>query len=66
MGGAVWLTEPVREQYRAQWRRGLQGALNYYRALPLRPAQAADDALHAVELPAATVNVQVPTTVLWG
>jgi epoxide hydrolase 4 len=66
MGGAVWLTEPLREQYRAQWRRGLQGALNYYRASPLRPAQAADDALHAVELPAATVNVQVPTTVLWG
>lgn len=66
MGGATWLTEAVREQYRALWRHGLQGALNYYRASPLRPAQAADDALHTIELPAAMVNVQVPTTVLWG
>jgi epoxide hydrolase 4 len=66
MGGAAWLTTPLREQYRALWRQGLQGALNYYRASPLRPAQAADDALHTLELPAAMVNVHVPTTVLWG
>jgi epoxide hydrolase 4 len=66
MGGAAWLTDSLREQYRAQWRHGLQGALNYYRASPLRPAQAADDALHTLELAAAMVNVPVPTTVLWG
>ena len=34
----AWLTEAVRDQYRAVWRAGLTGGCNYYRASPLRPA----------------------------
>jgi epoxide hydrolase 4 len=66
MGGAPWLTEEVREQYRGVWRHGLEGALNYYRASPLRPPLGADDAIHTLVLPGDATAVQVPTTVLWG
>ena len=70
LGGAnkpAWLTPAVRAQYREVWSRGLDGALNWYRASPLRPPAGADDpALAAVVLPDSVVNVRVPTTVLWG
>jgi pimeloyl-ACP methyl ester carboxylesterase len=66
MCAATWLTDAVADQYRALWRHGLQGGLNYYRASPLRPAQASEDALQTLALPAASVTVPVPTTVLWG
>ncbi len=63
----AWLTPALRAQYRDVWSRGLDGALNWYRASPLRPPQGADDpALAAVVLPDSVVNVRVPTTVLWG
>ena len=66
-GGAGWLTPEIRDQYRAVWRQGLDGALNYYRASPLRPpVDASDTALQQLVLPASVVNVAVPTTVLWG
>jgi pimeloyl-ACP methyl ester carboxylesterase len=65
-GGAAWLTPAVREQYRAVWRRGLTGALNYYRGSPLRPASDAGDLLHTLVLPDEAVTVRVPTTLLWG
>jgi pimeloyl-ACP methyl ester carboxylesterase len=65
-GAAAWLTPAVREKYRAVWRQGLSGPLNYYRASPLRPALAPGDALQTLVLPDAAVRVQVPTTVLWG
>lgn len=65
-GEAAWLTPSLRDQYRANWQRGLTGPLNYYRASPLRPAAGPQDALHSLELPAAAVTVRVPTTVLWG
>ncbi len=65
--GPGWLTPALRAQYRDVWARGLDGALNWYRASPLRPPQGADDpALAAVVLPDSVVNVRVPTTVLWG
>jgi len=65
--GNGWLTPAVRAQYRDVWSRGLDGALNWYRASPLRPPKGADDpALAAVVLPDSVVNVRVPTTVLWG
>ena len=66
MGGAAWLTDALRAQYRALWRQGLDGALNYYRASPLRPSSATTDAIHTLVFPPALVTVRVPTTVLWG
>jgi epoxide hydrolase 4 len=66
MGGSTWLDEPMRERYRDVWRQGLDGALNYYRASPLRPPVSASDAIHTLALPAEMTTVRVPTTVLWG
>lgn len=66
MGDAAWLDEPMRERYRTVWRLGLEGALNYYRASPLRPPLLADDPVHTLVLPSEAVTVRVPTTVLWG
>jgi len=66
-GQADWLTPEVRQQYRDVWRQGLDGALNFYRASPLRPPEGPDDdSLRKLVLPASVVNVAVPTTVLWG
>jgi epoxide hydrolase 4 len=69
LGSPAWLTPAVREQYREAWHnggRGLTGALNYYRASPLRPATETDPSLLKVELPDEAVTSRVPTTVLWG
>jgi epoxide hydrolase 4 len=66
MGGSAWLDAPTRERYRKVWRYGLEGALNYYRASPLRPPQSASDAIHTLALPSEMTTVRVPTTVLWG
>jgi epoxide hydrolase 4 len=66
MGGCAWLDEAARERYREVWRHGFEGALNYYRASPLRPPQAASDAIHTLALSPDMTNVRVPTTVLWG
>ena len=35
--GGGWLTDDMRERYRAVWRTSLRGGCNYYRASPLRP-----------------------------
>ncbi len=64
--GHGWLTDAVRQRYRAVWDQGLSGGLNYYRASPLRPPRPEDPAAAAVELPQAMLTVQVPTHVLWG
>jgi pimeloyl-ACP methyl ester carboxylesterase len=64
--GAGWLTETVREQYRAVWRQGLRGGCNYYRASPLRPPTKPDDPVMRIRFAPGDVTVQVPTTVLWG
>ena len=67
LASAEWLTPALRAQYRAVWQQGLDGALNYYRASPLRPpADVQDTALQQLVLPPSVVNVAVPTTVLWG
>ncbi len=66
MGGGAWLDEPTRERLRDVWRDGLEGALNYYRASPLRPPLSASDAIHTLALPPEMTTVRVPTTVLWG
>lgn len=65
-GHAAWLTPPMRQRYREIWSYGLEGALNYYRASPLRPATPGDDTLRRLELPPTVLNVEVPTSVLWG
>lgn len=66
-GPAAWLTPAVREQYRAVWSQGLDGALNWYRASPLRPPSGPDDpSLAQLQLPDSVVRITVPTTVLWG
>jgi pimeloyl-ACP methyl ester carboxylesterase len=66
MGAAAWLTDALREQYRALWRHGLEGPLNYYRASPLKPALTPSDAIHTLAFAPEFVTVRVPTTVLWG
>lgn len=62
MGADAWLDEATRGSYRAVWRQGLEGPLNYYRASPLRPG----DTVRTLALPAEAVTVRVPTTVLWA
>ena len=64
--GGGWLTEAVKAQYRAVWRAGLTGALNYYRASPLRPPTAPDSPVMAVRFPPEFVTVRVPTHVIWA
>ncbi|MEO7244364.1 MAG: alpha/beta fold hydrolase [Rubrivivax sp.] len=60
------IDDAERARYEAVWRRGLRGPLNYYRASPLRPPHDGDDAVRRIELPAESVTVRVPTTVLWA
>jgi len=62
----AWLTEDVRQQYRALWQQGLTGACNYYRASPLRPPRDGDPGASAVTMPESMLTVAVPTLVLWG
>jgi len=65
-GPYAWLTEEVKAQYREVWSQGLSGALNYYRASPLRPPRSEDAAAAAITLPASMLEILVPTLVLWG
>ncbi|MDT7837347.1 alpha/beta fold hydrolase [Aquabacterium sp. OR-4] len=66
-GDAHWLTPALRAQHRAVWSQGLDGALNWYRASPLRPPTGPhDQALAQLQLPDSVVRVSVPTTLLWG
>ncbi|MEO6103081.1 MAG: alpha/beta hydrolase [Pseudoxanthomonas sp.] len=64
--GAGWLTEQTRDDYRKYWERGLRGALNYYRASPLRPPTADDTQVMGVQLPPEMTWIPVPTLVLWA
>lgn len=74
LGGASWLTEALKSQYRAVWNgpagsppgTGLAGGCNYYRASPLRPPRPDDPAAAAVALPREMLTVDLPTLVLWG
>ena len=64
--GGGWLTESVRDQYRAIWRVGLTGGCNYYRASPLRPPLSADDPVMAITFAPEFVTVKSPTLVIWA
>ena len=61
-----WLTQEVKAQYRAVWQQGLSGPLNYYRASPMRPAQAHDTTITTLQLPNDMLHIGVPTCVVWG
>ena len=43
--GNGWLTDAVKDQYRAAWGHGLRGPVNYYRASPVKPATPQDQTL---------------------
>ncbi|MCW5656244.1 MAG: alpha/beta hydrolase [Burkholderiaceae bacterium] len=60
---AAWLSGDLRGRYRDVWSCGLDGALNFYRASPLRPGSAD---LPRIELPTSVVRVRVQTHVVWG
>jgi pimeloyl-ACP methyl ester carboxylesterase len=64
--GGGWLTEELRQRYRAVWNAGLRGGCNYYRAAPLRPPTAGDDSVLRLQLPADFGTVRLPTLVVWG
>lgn len=63
---APWYTPARAERYREVWRRGLTGALNYYRASPLYPPTADDPGPAKLRLDPADFRVTVPTLVIWG
>jgi pimeloyl-ACP methyl ester carboxylesterase len=65
-GTPAWLTDEVKDQYRAVWRAGLTGGCNLYRASPLRPPRPGDPAAAAVTLPPELLRVELPTLVLWA
>lgn len=62
----AWLSDAVKDQYRAVWRHGLTGGCNLYRASPLRPPTQDDPAAAAVILPDAMLTVHLPTRVVWA
>jgi len=64
--GGGWLTEAVRDQYRAVWGAGMTGGCNYYRASPLRPPTSPDDAVMSISFAPEFVTVKVPTLVVWA
>jgi epoxide hydrolase 4 len=65
-GGAPWLTDAVKQQYREVWDASLAGGCNYYRASPVRPPRPEDPAAAAINLPRGMLTVDLPTLVLWA
>jgi epoxide hydrolase 4 len=65
-GGAPWLTDAVKQQYREVWNASLEGGCNYYRASPVRPPTAEDPGAAAITLPHEMLTVNLPTFVLWA
>ena len=64
--GFGWLTEAVKDQYRAVWDQGLTGACNLYRVTPLKPPLPGAGVDGIPVLPRERLLVQVPTLVLWA
>ena len=61
-----WFTPALQERYKACWRLGLTGALNYYRASPLFPATETEPGARAVAIPPEMATVRRPTLLIWG
>lgn len=64
--GQHWLTEPVKDQFRAVWGMGLAGGCNYYRASPLKPADLQTVGAAQVQLKPEDFRITLPVHVLWG
>jgi pimeloyl-ACP methyl ester carboxylesterase len=64
--GFGWLTDAVKDQYRAVWGAGLTGACNLYRVTPMKPAVPGQPAAPIPVLPRERLMVEVPTFVLWA
>jgi pimeloyl-ACP methyl ester carboxylesterase len=64
--GHSWVTPELLQRYVPVWRRGLTGALNYYRASPLHVAAESSQATAALRISAEHFFIPVPTLVLWG
>lgn len=64
--GGAWLTDEAKARYRAAWRAGLAGPLNWYRATRLLPPGPDDPGAAAVRVPPEAARVEVPTLVVWG
>lgn len=69
-GQHAWLSDAVKAQYREVWQHGLTGALNFYRASPLRPPRPGpphnDPGAAGVTIPREMLEVHLPTLVIWG
>jgi len=65
-GNVPWLTDALRDQYRALWRAGLTGPCNYYRASPLHPPTAQDQSVMSITLADDRITSRRPTLVIWG
>ncbi|QPF75506.1 alpha/beta hydrolase [Roseateles sp. DAIF2] len=65
-GDSAWLDEPLRRRYRELWDQGLEGALNYYRASPMRPPTPEDPGAMALSFAPGFASVALPTLVIWG
>lgn len=64
--GHGWLTDAVKDQYRALWDHGLTGACNLYRVTPLKPPLPGQSATDIRIPPRERLTVDVPTLVLWA
>ena len=64
--GAGWLTEEVKNQYRAVWSAGLTGGCNLYRITPMKPVMPGQPAPALPEVPRDRFTVDIPTFVLWA
>ena len=61
-----WLTESVKDQYRALWSDGLVGACNLYRVTPLKPPLPGQAAADIRIPPRERLTVDAPTLVIWA
>ena len=63
---AGWFSGATRARYHDAWRRGLTGAVNYYRATPAHPPTATEPGPLKLTLRPEDFTVKVPTRVIWG
>lgn len=64
----AWFDAATAARYAEAWMRpgAIEAGLNYYRASPLHPPTGTEAGACAVKIDPATVQVRMPTLVLWG